>query len=119
LPGTVRITRRSTEVLGHHLTGGSRLVILTCNLARDTNFFPAPDRFDIHRVQHPRAGRPWYGGGPHRCPGINLAQSELKAIFGALAGIGMDLRIIKRRAAVGALLPAYSRLVIRAMAGSG
>jgi len=31
----------------------------------------------------------------------------------------MDLRIIKRRAAVGALLPAYSRLVIRAMAGSG
>jgi cytochrome P450 len=113
LPGTVRIARRDTEVKGHSLSAGSRLVILTCNLSRDTKIYPDPDRFDITRVPHPRAGQPWYGAGPHRCAGIHLAQSELKAILGALAGIGGNFQIVKRRAAVGALLPAYARLVIR------
>ncbi len=113
LPGTVRIVRRDVVVRGHRLAAGSRLVILTCNLARDAKLFPDPDRFDIARIHDPRARRLWYGAGPHYCAGFNLAQLELKAVLGATAGLGPDLRIVKRRAAVGALLPAYDQLVVQ------
>ena len=114
LPGTVRIVRRDADVQGHKLAAGSRLVILTCNLSRDAKLFPDPDRFDIARSHDPRARRPWYGAGPHRCPGLNLAQRQLQAVLSAIVGAVSDLRIVKRRASFGALLPAYERLIVQA-----
>ena len=111
LPGTVRIVQRDADVRGHKLSAGSRLVILTCNLARDAKLFPDPDRFDIARKHNPLARRPWYGAGPHRCAGLHLAQRQLHAILSAITGAVSDIRIVKRRASVGALLPAYSQLV--------
>ncbi|MCZ6708795.1 MAG: cytochrome P450 [Gammaproteobacteria bacterium] len=113
LPATVRIVQRDTVVQGHRLTAHTRLVILTHNLARDEKLFPDPDRFDITRVHNPQAARLWYGAGPHRCAGFNLAQRELKAALHALVGVGRDFRIVKRRASIGALIPAYARLVIQ------
>lgn len=113
LPGTVRIATRDVAIGGLEVTAGTRLVILTCNVTRDPKLFPNPDQFDLSRVHNPRSGRPWYGAGAHHCPGIHLAQQELKEIFGALANLGKDLRILKRRAAIGALLPAYRQLVVQ------
>lgn len=114
LPGTVRIVRSDAVVQGHKLTAGSRLLILTCNLARDSKLFPDPNRFDIARKHDPRARRSWYGAGPHRCPGLNLAQRQLHAILSAMTGTVSDIRIVKRRASVGALLPAYAQLTVQA-----
>ena len=114
LPATIRVVRRDAMVQGHRLSAGSRLLILTCNLARDVKLFPDPDRFDISRVHDPRARRPWYGAGPHRCIGLNLAQRDLQAILEAMTGATEELRIAKRRASIGALLPAYSQLVVQA-----
>ena len=118
LPGTVRIVQRDTIVQGHRLTAGTRLVILTHNLARDEKLFPDPDRFDITRMHNPRAARLWYGAGPHRCAGFNLAQRELKAALSAMVGVGREFRVVKRRASIGALIPAYARLVIQAVPDS-
>ena len=114
LPGTVRIVQRDSVVRGHRLSAGSRLILLTCNMARDPKLYPNPDRFDISRSHNPHAGRLWYGAGPHRCAGFNLAQRELKAVLGTMVGVAGDLRIVQRRAAVGNLLPAYARLVVQA-----
>lgn len=119
LPGTVRIAQRDTVVRGYQLQAGSRLIILTCNVARDANLFPDPDRFDIAREQNARAGRPWYGYGPHRCAGFNLAQGELKAILMAMVSAGPDFRIVRRRPAVGALLPAYESLFVQSPGPAG
>jgi cytochrome P450 len=114
LPGTVRIASRDVEVDGMHFEQGARVVILTCNLARDRKVYPDPDRFDITRDCHPKFGRLWYGAGPHRCAGINLAQRELHAFLEALTGLGREIHVVERRAEKFALLPAYSRLVIQA-----
>lgn len=114
LPGTVRIVRRDAVVHGHSLAAGSRLLILTCNLARDAKLFPDPDRFDITRIHDPRVRRLWYGAGPHRCPGLILAQRELHEVLGAMTGATGDICIVKRRASLRALLPAYAQLVVRA-----
>jgi len=113
LPGTVRIVRRAAIVGGYRLAAGSRIVILTRNLARDPQLFPDPDRFDIGRVQNPRARHLWFGAGPHFCPGFSLAERELEAVLEAIVTEKRDLRIVKRRVAIGALLPSYSQLVVR------
>ena len=112
LPATVRVARRDTEIRGRALSAGTRLLILTCNVARDGRLFSDPDRFDIRRPHNARARRPWYGAGPHRCIGLTLAQRELHAVLTALTGAAGNLRIVSRRPALGALLPAYERLVV-------
>jgi cytochrome P450 len=113
LPGTVRIVRRAANVGGYKLTAGSRIVILTRNLARDPRLFPDPDRFDIARVHDPRARHLWFGAGPHFCSGFALAERELATVLEALVAQKRNLQIVKRRVAVGALLPCYSQLVVR------
>jgi len=113
LPGTVRIAHRDVVVGGYNLAAGSRVVILTCNLARDAKLFPNPDRFDIARIHDPRARRLWYGAGPHYCAGFSLAERELTAALQAMVADKRDLRIVKRRVAVRALLPCYSQLMVR------
>ncbi len=115
LPGTVRVVKHDTEVQGHKLAADSRLVILTCNLARDAKLFTDPDRFDITRSHNPRAKRSWYGAGPHRCAGLNLAQRQLHAALSAMISAVPNVRIVKRRVAFGALLPAYAHLVVQAV----
>jgi cytochrome P450 len=113
LPGTVRIVRRAAVIGGYDLAVGSRIVILTCNLARDPQLFPDPDRFDVARVHDPRARHLWFGAGPHYCAGFSLAERGLKAVLEAMVAEKRELLIVKRRVAFGALLPCYSQLVVR------
>lgn len=113
LPGTVRIAQRDVVVGSRELASGSRFIILTCNMARDPNLFPNPDQFDIARNHDRRASHLWYGAGPHFCAGFALAERELTAVLETMVADRRDLRIVKRHPAVGALLPAYERLVIR------
>jgi cytochrome P450 len=95
------------------IRAGERVVILTCNTARDARLFAQPDRFDISRVHDPRTRSLWYGAGPHFCFGFALAQRELHAVLAAIAAVPGTLRIVQRRAARGVLLPALARLTVR------
>ena len=113
VPATVRVAQRDAEVRGRRIRGGSRVVILTSNLARDAALFPDPHRFDAARVHDARARYLWYGAGPHFCFGFPLAQRELRLALGVLAALPGRLRIVRRRAARGVLLPSYARLLVR------
>jgi cytochrome P450 len=113
VPATVRIAARDSSVKGYEVAAGERLVILTCNLARDAGFFPDPDRFDASRVHDPRARNLWYGAGPHFCLGFAVAQRELHLTLDALLAEPGELRIVRRRVGVRRLLAGYSSLQIR------
>lgn len=113
LPGTVRIARRDSTVNGHVVARNTRLVILTCNMARDPQFFSDADRFDITRTYNPRAGRLWYGAGVHRCVGFSLAQRALKEALRLLTARVPSLRVVERRYTFGSLLPAYKSLIVQ------
>lgn len=112
LPGTVRIVRKPVVVDGIALAASTRLIILTCNMARDPEYFENANRFEISRVYNSRAGRLWYGAGVHRCAGFSLAQRELKEALSVFAARVPSLRITDRRVTFGALLPAYRELLI-------
>jgi cytochrome P450 len=119
VPATVRIAARDTSVLGHHVAAGSRLVILTCNLARDRALFPDPDHFDASRVHDPRARNLWYGAGPHFCLGFAVAQREMFLALEALVAEPGELRIVHRRVGMHRLLAGYSVLEIQLDGGRG
>ncbi|MEP7065703.1 MAG: cytochrome P450 [Gemmatimonadota bacterium] len=110
LLASIRIASRATRLGARTVRAGERIVILVCNTARDRKLFPDPDRFDISRVHDPRARHLWYGSGPHFCFGFALAQRELHAVLALLATAPGTLRIVRRRAARGVLLPAFARL---------
>lgn len=113
VPATVRVAARDAEVLGHRVRAGTRVVVLTCNLARDASLFPDPDRFDPLRVHSPRARHLWFGAGPHFCLGFAVAQRELHLVLDALLSLPGDLVVVRRRAARGVIVPAYARLDVR------
>ncbi len=112
LPGTVRIVKKAVVVDGIRFAASTRLIVLTCNMARDPHFFDDADRFDIGRVYNPRAGRLWYGAGAHRCAGFSLAQRELKEALSIISAQVPSLQIAGRSVTFGALLPAYRELLI-------
>ena len=113
LPATVRIATCDGRLGSRRVRAGERVVILTCNTARDAQLFADPDRFDISRVHDPRSRHLWYGAGPHFCFGFALAQQELHAVLEMLASAPGTLRIVQRQASRRVLVPAFARLHIR------
>jgi cytochrome P450 len=113
VPATARIASRATELRGHRIPADTRIVILTCNLARDPALFPKPDRFDATRTHDPRARNLWFGAGAHFCLGFAVAQLEIRLVLDALLDAPGDLRIVRRRFARNVVVPAYSRLDVR------
>jgi cytochrome P450 len=118
VPATMRIAQRPVELHGLRIAAGTRVVILTCNLARDANLFPDPDRFDSARAHDPRARHLWFGAGPHFCLGFAVAQLHLRLVLEALLAEPGELRIVSRRAARGVIVPAYALLDIRLLAAA-
>jgi cytochrome P450 len=114
LPGTVRIATRDVSLGERRISAGSRLVILTCNMARDPNLYDKPDRFDHRRIHAAGSGRLWFGAGQHRCAGFHLAQCELTTVLTHIAALQRAIRIESRRVSFASLLPAYSQLRISA-----
>lgn len=117
-PVTMRIAQRTVELQGHVFRRGSRILISTCNIARDAHFFANPNRFDSQRAFDSRVRNLWFGAGPHFCLGFALAQRLLHMVMTALLAAPCPLTITKRRAAHGVLIPSYSRLDVRSATDS-
>ncbi|MEO5814859.1 MAG: cytochrome P450 [Gemmatimonadaceae bacterium] len=113
VPATMRVAQKDVDVCGHRVAAGTRVVILTCNLARDARLFPDPDRFDAARVSDSRARHLWFGAGPHFCLGFVVAQLQLRQVIEALISVPGALRVVRRSVARGVIVPAYSRLEVR------
>ena len=112
IPATVRIAQRDAMVGGKRVAAGERLVILTCNLARDPGIFPDPDTFDPSRKHDPRSRYLWYGAGPHFCLGFAIAQRQLQLVLAGVLDGGASLRVVARHAARNVVVPAYTRLLV-------
>ncbi len=85
---------------------GDRVLIVTHNCAR------AYGPFDPSRRHPPELRQLWFGAGPHFCIGYPLALAEIKAVASVL--LSHHVRVVRRRAARGVLIPTYEHLWITA-----
>ncbi|MGZ8733891.1 MAG: cytochrome P450 [Acidimicrobiia bacterium] len=74
-----RTATQDTEISGHPIKEGEKVVLWFNSANRDERAFTDPFTFDITRYPNPHAG--YGGGGPHFCLGANLARREISVMF--------------------------------------
>jgi cholest-4-en-3-one 26-monooxygenase len=77
-----RTATRDTELGGHPIADGDKVVVFYASANRDEDVFPAPGEFDAGRDPNPHVG--FGGGGPHFCLGRHLAVLELRVLLATL-----------------------------------
>ncbi|MFE3189831.1 cytochrome P450 [Nocardia sp. NPDC059240] len=77
-PSKRRTVTRDTELGGHRLTPGQKVLVWEASANRDESRFSHADTFDIHRDPNPHLG---FGHGIHFCLGAHLARLELRVVF--------------------------------------
>jgi cytochrome P450 len=79
--GNRRVALEDIEIAGETIRAGDGIVIPSATANWEHEYFPEPDRLDIHRdARHHMA----FGFGIHQCLGQPLARLELQAVFGTL-----------------------------------
>ncbi|MEU4830047.1 cytochrome P450 [Streptosporangium sp. NPDC023615] len=105
-PVMLRSVSAAARVGGVGVRAGDRVLIVTHNCAR------AYGPFDPSRPHPPELRRLWFGAGPHFCIGYPLALAEIRAVASVL--LSRRVRVVRRRAARGVLIPTYERLWVSA-----
>lgn len=77
--GHFRLVRQNTEVAGHELPAGSRVMLLWGAANRDADEFPNPDAIDLSRGN--AKGHLGFGVGLHHCIGAALARLETRVVL--------------------------------------
>lgn len=80
----VQITRTAmhdTEIDGHRIKQGEKVIIYWASANRDEDEFPGSEEFDLGRTRNRHIA---FGAGPHRCAGSNLARMNLRIALGEL-----------------------------------
>jgi cytochrome P450 len=78
LQSVVRVTAEDTEVAGHRIPEGARVMLLIAGANRDPRRFVEPDRLDITRDNPSSLS---LGHGVHFCLGAPLARLEAKVVL--------------------------------------
>ncbi|MGZ6964386.1 MAG: cytochrome P450 [Acidimicrobiia bacterium] len=86
-----RTATQDTEISGHPIKEGGKVVMFFNSANRDERTFDRPYEFDITRSPNPHVG--YGGGGPHFCLGANLARREIRVMFEELLRRLPDLEI--------------------------
>jgi cytochrome P450 len=73
--GIARTATRDTEMDGHGMKAGDKVIIYYAAANRDEREFPSPSAFDLDRPANRHLS---FGAGPHRCAGSNLARLNLR-----------------------------------------
>ena len=76
-----RTARHDTQIDGHQVKAGERVLMYWASANRDEAEFTAPDAFDVGREPNRHIA---FGAGPHRCVGSNLARMNLRVALGEL-----------------------------------
>jgi cytochrome P450 len=80
-----RFAEDDIEIAGHHVPGGSVVVLMSMSANHDTVALPGADRFDITRETPDGWHLLTFGGGIHYCLGANLARLELTEALAELS----------------------------------
>jgi cytochrome P450 len=74
-----RTAAHDTEIAGHPIAAGDKVVMFYNSANRDERAFPDPFRFDVARTPNEHVG--FGAGGPHFCLGANLARREIRVML--------------------------------------
>lgn len=93
LPSGWVVPRRAAAaatLAGVDVPAGSSLLSLQGVINRDPARWPDPDRFDLHRKQHPNMT---FNAGAHLCLGMHLAKLEMQSVLRATIDVLPELRL--------------------------
>jgi cholest-4-en-3-one 26-monooxygenase len=85
-----RTTTRDTQIGGHAIRAGERVLLLYQSANRDEAVFADPEAFDVSRDPNPHLA---FGIGPHFCLGANLARLELRVMIQDLVDRFPDMHL--------------------------
>jgi len=94
--GNYRVVTTATELAGTRLPAGAALILLWGSANRDESVYSQPDAIRVDRETKPHLG---FGRGIHACLGANLARTECRAVFTALANLVPKMRPVDDLAA--------------------
>jgi cytochrome P450 len=80
-PSKRRTATVATELGGHRIEPGDKVLVWEGSANRDERVFDQADRFDVARSPNPHLA---FGHGVHHCLGASLARLEMRVVFGAL-----------------------------------
>ena len=85
-----RTALEDVELGGVQIKAGQRVGLFYASANHDEDVFDSPSTFDITRDPNPHLA---FGGhGAHYCIGANLARTEIRLMFEALADLAPDIR---------------------------
>ena len=85
-----RTARHDTEIDGHPVKAGERVLMYWASANRDEAEFTMPDAFDLERERNRHIA---FGAGPHRCVGSNLARMNLRVAIGEVVRRLHDIKL--------------------------
>jgi cytochrome P450 len=98
-----RITTRPVEIGGRKIAAGERITLMWVSANRDETVFPDPNTFQIDRDQGKNL---LWGAGIHVCPGMPLAQLEMRVLMEELLARTTKLATIAENKPTLAVYPA-------------
>lgn len=106
-----RYAIEDSEIAGHKIPKGKRVLVIYASANRDPEKFPDPDRFDVSRDVHDHVG---FGQGVHMCMGMHLARREIILLLEALRRRVESFELTGAPdVALNNSIRAYSRLPVR------
>ena len=87
-----RTAAHDTELGGHHITAGDKVVMFYSSANMDTEVFDHPEQLILSR--HPNKHVAFGGGGIHHCLGAQLARRQLAVTFRELLTRLPDIRTV-------------------------
>jgi cytochrome P450 len=89
-PSKRRTATRETELGGHRIAAGDKVLVWEGSANRDEAVFERPHAFDVTRSPNPHLG---FGQGLHYCLGANLARLEIRVVLEELLPRCSEIRL--------------------------
>ena len=106
-----RYAIEDSEIAGHVVPKGKRVIVMYASANRDERKFPDPDRYDVTRGVHDHLG---FGQGVHMCIGMHLARREMILLLEALRRRVERFELLSEpEVAMNNSIRAYSRMPVR------
>ena len=86
-----RTAASDTEISGHKIPAGDKVVVFYTSANRDERVFGDPESFRLDRAPNPHVT--FGGGGPHFCLGAHLTRLEMRVLFKSLFMRLLDIEV--------------------------